>query len=184
MYHLTFTRNQKDWKKNSTNIFLGKSELPGKLEKTHSDYKFIIPNWHWDNVSKLEEDCQYIDVFYEKLIKRISDSLNEIHNEKWSLKSWKILIGPWLRRYLIVLFDRIENIKHISNNYDLKSFTVLTKKIHDDFFSATFDDFQDKLKNENFNVKFNSLIAEKFLDNKKFEKTNIEIEKILEKKRK
>ena len=133
-------------------------------------------------MSKLEEDCQYIDVFYEKLIKRISDSLNEIHNEKWSLKSWKILIGPWLRRYLIVLFDRIENIKHISNNYDLKSFTVLTKKIHDDFFSATFDDFQDKLKNENFNVKFNSLIAEKFLDNKKFEKTNIEIEKILEKK--
>ena len=46
MYHLTFTDNQRNWKKDFTNIFFGKLNIPGKLEKSHTDYKFIIPNWH------------------------------------------------------------------------------------------------------------------------------------------
>ena len=152
MYHLTFTNNQKNWKKNLTNILFGKLELPSKLLKSHTDYKFIIPNWHWDDLYKLDKDLLYIDTCYEKFIEKISESLNDIHNVKWSLESWKILIGPWLRRYLIILFDRVESIEDILSSYDIKSLTEVTEESYEDLFSETFDNFQDKLKNENFNI--------------------------------
>ena len=182
MYHLTFTTNKKYWKKERINIFLGETMLPGKLEETHSDYKFIIPNWHWDDLSKIEKDDKYINFFYEKLIISISSTLNQIHNENWSVKSWKILIGPWLKRYLKILFDRVEQIKEVSKSYNLKSITIYKSDSYDDFFSSNFEEFHDRLKEENFNIHLFSLIANKLLKDKDLEKTSID--KFLESKEK
>ena len=72
------------------------------------------------------------------------------------------MIGPWLRRYLIILFDRVESIEDILSSYDIKSLTEVTEESYEDLFSETFDNFQDKLKNENFNITFCSLVAKSF----------------------
>ena len=154
--------------------------LPGKIEENYSDYKFVVPKWHWDDFSKIEKDDKHIDIFYETLIASISESLNKIHNENWSTKSWKILIGPWLKRYLKVLFDRIEKIKDISNFYDLKSLTIYKSKSNKDFFLSSFDEFSEKVKEENFNIQLFSLLAKRLLKDKKLEE--VKIEKLFEKR--
>lgn len=41
-----------------------------------------------------------------KLFKKLSLSLNIIHNKKNNLKYWRIIIFPWICYYVYVLYDR------------------------------------------------------------------------------
>ena len=60
------------------------------------------------------------NIIYEKIIKDLSLNLNNIHSVKFSVKSWKIIFGNWLKRFVDICFEK---------NYLL--FEILEKKINE-----------------------------------------------------
>jgi putative transferase (TIGR04331 family) len=62
--------------------------------------------YHWDDRKKLYTDYQNIQIIYEKILCELSSKLNQIHQVNYSLRYWRILIGPWLGYFTQTLFDR------------------------------------------------------------------------------
>ena len=89
-------------------------------------------------IKKQKLEIKFIDNLYKKLLIELSVIFNDIHEVKWKLKSWEILLGPWLSRYITVIVDRYRNINRsqklniINNKYtlassDLSEFTLNTQ---------------------------------------------------------
>jgi len=76
-----------------------------------------VASYHWDDRNKLEKDNYYINDLYEKLLKQLSLSLNELHSKSYSENYWRIAAGYWLFYYLSVNFDRWENINSSLNEF-------------------------------------------------------------------
>lgn len=72
------------------------------------NYK-ILP-YHWDDRDKLYADYKEFKRIYEALLEELSIKLNEIHQEDLSLKSWRIILGPWLADFIQAIFDRYETL--------------------------------------------------------------------------
>ncbi len=67
------------------------------------------------------------NIIYGKIIKDLSKNLNEIHSINLSIKSWKIIFGNWLKRFIDICFERnnllfeILEKKEINQIYGIKS---------------------------------------------------------------
>ena len=62
--------------------------------------------YHWNDREKLYTDYQSIQIIYEKILLELSSKLNQTHQVNYSLRYWRILIGPWLGFFIQTLFDR------------------------------------------------------------------------------
>ena len=69
----------------------------------------IIP-YHWKNNKKLKIDYDYLTKLYEAKLIELSDKLNVIHNVSFSLKFWRVIVGPWLAYFIHLLFDRWQTV--------------------------------------------------------------------------
>ena len=68
-----------------------------------------------ENSWKDSQEClaTYVNVhaIYERLLKSLAGSLNEIHRLNYSERFWRVIIGPWLYFYVSVAYDRYTNLK-------------------------------------------------------------------------
>jgi putative transferase (TIGR04331 family) len=83
----------------------------------------IVP-YHWDDRSKLQADYKYIAKIYEELLSELAERLNSIHSVAYSIKYWRILVGPWLGHFVQVLFDRWAVLSSAIENFDASEVTV------------------------------------------------------------
>ena len=150
MYHLALL-NHKDFLNSSAkNIYLGPWYMPDVLKDDFPEYDLIIPEWHWDDLDKFYNDSLKVWNYYEKFIIKLAEVLNELHGLNWSLKAWKILVGPWLRRYLGILYERNETVNILYNSYDLRSCTTKNYSITNLQFKD-FNEFSNTYHEEDFN---------------------------------
>ena len=143
------------------------------LEKV--DYKILD-----DKVFNYEfnlDQIKYCDKIYENLLSEISSILNRLHNINWSLRSWRIFIGPWLNRYVSIINNRLNLIKYSSSFYEIHFKKI--KFIQDSLISYDLRDFTDKAVNHEWNEKLIRRLNEiyktknfdfKYLNNVEFEK--------------
>ena len=100
----------------------------------------------YDNASAVKAAYDYTSDLYEKILPLLGKSLNAIHGKERSYRYWRILLGPWLRLYLSVVYDRFVHIKQALELYPdcttiglcEKSFMVPTDTL--DFAYALSDD--------------------------------------------
>tara|TARA_Y100000294_G_C8412192_1_gene279270 strand:- start:305 stop:646 length:342 start_codon:yes stop_codon:yes gene_type:complete len=85
----------------------------------------VLP-YHWDDHAKFTVDSQYLMSLHEELLAELSDFLNDHHGVDYSLRYWRILIGPWLGYFTQTLFDRWESIHHSVTTENLSGTVVLT----------------------------------------------------------
>ena len=50
---------------------------------------------------------------YSKFLNELVLRLNKIHGTSWSNKSWEVVIGFWLKKYLIIILDRCQLLKRL-----------------------------------------------------------------------
>ena len=185
MSHLVLSKDKIYFKKNSKNIYLGPWEMSDITKSYFYEYDLIIPEWHWDDLDKLYEDSKIINKIYKELILKLGEVLNDIHGFSWSTREWQILVGPWFKRFISIIYERYETIKKIYDSYDLKSCSTSNYSIND----LQFKDFNDfsLISNENqFQQIVYSYILKK-LDKKKkiiFNEIKISKKKIFVKKKK
>jgi putative transferase (TIGR04331 family) len=71
------------------------------------------------------KDC--ID-YCDQMLPIIANQLNEIHNIKYPIRFWHILLGPWLTQFIGLMIDRIHLVKGASEN-NIKISKKKTKRI-------------------------------------------------------
>lgn len=60
----------------------------------------------WLEDSRLSEAYDHIDDVIERLLPRLAGRLNSLHGTDYSVRFWRIQLGPWLMLYVPSLYDR------------------------------------------------------------------------------
>ena len=124
---LITTACEKTWVYDAPVVFLGEW---CKRRSRHSLWKslnsYTMP-YHWDDREKLQKDYYYLQDVYEVLLKDISKQLNQIHGVEYSVRYWRILIGPWLGYFTQVLFDRWSMLEVVLNDCNVDACIVLDR---------------------------------------------------------
>ena len=137
------------------------------------DYKILESNTFYteENLNQIK----ICDRIYEKLLSELSAKLNELNNINWSLRSWRIVVGPWLERYVAVINNRLNLLKKSKVDFNIKFKSI---KFNDESL-ASFDllDFTDKANshewNENLIRRLNEIYTNKDFDSKFLEKIKL-----------
>lgn len=117
----------------------------------------------------------HCEKIYNKTILEISRQLNQLHQENLSLRSWEIVIGPWLREYIYFSYKKYKNMKFF-----------LKKKIHKNYPIPEINtslEFNQSCDNFNFDLMFNSKIIDYFYNQNKLKKKIKIKKKLLEEKK-
>jgi putative transferase (TIGR04331 family) len=91
------------------------------------DSKILKKNKHIVEKPILYNNNQRLDSFEkcEKIFNLIMDDiyiiLNKTHQVNWKKKSWEILIGHWLKKFIYIVFFKYQNIKNIFNKYEISN---------------------------------------------------------------
>ncbi len=94
-----------------------------------SSYKTKYSYYHWDDKKKLYKDIKYIENCYSKILKILVKKLNEQHRINLSIRSWKIILGPWLWWFLDTVFERYQSLKcHLRKNPKKDYYAFFFKK--------------------------------------------------------
>ena len=77
--------------------------------KNSLDKKYYFPEFDYINRYKFNKklilkDSNYLNNFYEHVLKKLAIIFNKMHNEKHSVRFWRILIGPWLAMFMFMYF--------------------------------------------------------------------------------
>ena len=116
---------------------------------------FTIASYHWKDRKKLGSDYEYLTKVYEKKIIELSNKLNVIHGVNYSLKFWRIVVGPWLAYFIHILFDRWQTVVQSRKNYDISKTIILSFK-DERATPVDMGDFISKIKSKE---KFNPLFS-------------------------
>ena len=169
---LVLTADETTWPSNSKKVFfLGKWCLLNERKKKWSKYRYKLIQSQKKTKFTLLKEFNYSEKLYEKILKELTLKLNKIHNTKYSLRAWRIIIGPWLNRFIAIVYNRHEILKNFSKNHNFNNFRIINgiqKK------TSTFNtsEFTDLASQDNWNhflfLKIMILITEKNKFNHKF----------------
>ena len=101
-------------------IFAGRQYLSEKKLNEIRIKKLKI-NYLKGNIYRTEnliKEFDYCNSIYLKLIKELSRELNKIHGLSWCERSWEILIGVWLNRFIAVINNRFNILKEFQKNFE------------------------------------------------------------------
>ena len=99
------------------NILLGDWCLKDRDDVLGSVYKYDKVPYHWDDREKFYTDYLYLTDVYEKTLDQLALALNNIHKTEEGSAYWRIIIGPWLRFFIDVVFGRFECVRHAALSY-------------------------------------------------------------------
>ncbi|MDC0151490.1 hypothetical protein OAI80_00845, partial [Paracoccaceae bacterium] len=142
----------KTWPKNNKDsvLFLGEWCRRFSQKEIWEDMSASVLEYHWDNREKLFSDYKYLQEVNESLLISLSKKLNAIHSVDYSLRYWRILIGPWLAMFVQILFDRWTTINDALKNPNVKKCIIFD---HDPLFGVPngMEDFSKLLGEDNWN---------------------------------
>lgn len=113
----------------------------------NSDVIILKTHWKKENLSK---NFSSINNIYNNYLIEITDFLNKIHKVNYSVDYWKIIIGPWLKRFIFIVYDRLHNIKLIKKKYSI-SYVKINNYLEKDFLFNDYNDFDYKHHTDEWN---------------------------------
>ena len=135
-------------------------------------YKVFSTNKY--NQKNQNRKIETVNKSYSKFLNELVLRLNKIHGTSWSNKSWEVVIGFWLKKYLIIILDRLSTVEEIINKNE-KFFFINRKRKKISLNSRSFNDFtnnkvikdqwNEELIERIYNYKFKK--DKKFLDTEK-----------------
>ena len=85
----------------------------------------IVPN-PWDDRQRYHQAGLYLSELHERWLRELSGQLDIYHAESHSVRYWRILIGPWLWRYLCLCYDRYSRLQTaLESHRDLTTLTLV-----------------------------------------------------------
>jgi len=122
---LVTTALEETWETKKEIIFLGEWCKKISRENVWKNLNYKTQKYHWNDRTKLLKDYNYSKEFYEKIVKELSKDLNNYHKTNYSLRYWKIVLGPWLVSFIQALLEKYENIRNLLIHDNLYETIVL-----------------------------------------------------------
>ncbi len=116
---LVTTPLQQTWGDGEKILFLGEWCRRYSQREIWEKLDFEVAPYHWNNRQQFNEDYDYLQDVYERYLKELSVKLNEFHQVHFSLRYWRILVGPWLNWFISILYDRFQSIETASQSFSI-----------------------------------------------------------------
>ena len=98
------------WKPSEHLLFLGEWCRIYSQKHVWSKLSYETLPYHGLDRRKVYQDYIYSMRIYERLLVHLSKELNKIHGSAYSLRYWRIVVGPWLLYFTMILLDRYRSI--------------------------------------------------------------------------
>jgi len=160
-YLLATSAIEETWKNENDQkiLFTGEWCRLYKKNNTWNRIDSAVLKYHWNDRDLLYKDFKYISYLSDKLLKILSKNLNELHQVKYSIKYWRIVLGPWINTFVTILLDKWISINNALSNYIVTKTIILDYDIQK-LVSYDFDNF---LKYSNTEL-WNHIICSKILE--------------------
>lgn len=122
---LITTALEETWADDRPVLFLGEWCLLYSRKERWSQMDAELPPYHWSDRDRFHTDYLYLSDFYERVLGDLAIHLNEIHGTAYSLRYWRILIGPWLAYFIHMLFDRWQSIHAALRHSDIEGSIII-----------------------------------------------------------
>ena len=171
-YNLFFTRSKISKTKKNEDLFAGEWCLNKSYDTLDKNNSIKISNRETQrNIFKEAKICEKL---YVRLLEDLILHLNKIHKLNWNKRSWEIFLGPWLNRYVTIIFDRYNCLDYIFKNYNIKKIQLVNDKKFN-LVKQDLIDFRINSQKDDWNLKLFSKMYINYFDNKKIKKKIIEI---------
>ena len=166
-YTLVCDSETKNWPKNKNLYYLGFWCLEKIKYSFNKINEFKIINCKERNDIETKEDIKIINNLYYDLLIDLSEFFNKFHKKNHSNKFWEIIVGPWLKVFLSIVYERFISIQKVLSNDEIEEIILVNHSKHD-FSNDNVHDLETKAsKNINqWNTVLYTNIYE-FLDKKK-----------------
>lgn len=147
---LATTALEEFWDSTKPIVFLGEWCL---LHNRRSFWESIgdkIIDYPFSNSEKLHEAFRYTNEIYERTLILVGEALNTMHGTKYSDHYWRIVIGPWLYRYVTVVYDRYACLKQaLSSHPDFETIGLSENSF---VVASNMNEFVELLLSDSFNL--------------------------------
>jgi putative transferase (TIGR04331 family) len=171
---LVTTALEATWPKTGSILFLGTWCCSFARKELWATLNYDVLDYHWDDRSKLMNDYNDLENIYENYLIQMTERLNQIHKTNYSIRFWRILIGPWLYTVVQVLFDRWFMLKKaIKNENSIELYALNTNNIF--LISEDMDSFNTAIESDDWNEALYRLLLQEFFGSEislKFVKKN------------
>ena len=99
----------------------------------------------------------YIDGLAKQILTELTEVLNKYHMVQHGERYWNILVGPWLRIYLQLAFNRYYALEQALKNYEISG-TVIIEGNNCDLATSDTRSFMDACEDDRWNHNFYSRI--------------------------
>lgn len=108
---LVTTADQRFWKTDEKVLFLGEWCRLYSQKSVWSKLDHQVLPYHWDDLEKRYQDTLYLHSVYESFLENLSSRLNELHGLNYSIRYWRVLVGPWLGQFIPIFYDAFLSIQ-------------------------------------------------------------------------
>ena len=154
---LITTKNIRPINKKDKIIYLGNWCISDKKSLIRNPEDHQIMSHYYDSYKKQYDDFIYINNIYEIILDELTKTLNELHSKKWNKRQWRILLGPWLHKFLEISLDRWRLIEKAEKTYKIRE-TVISDLTLSDIYTSSYSDLSEKCKLDNWNQKIFDII--------------------------
>lgn len=122
MTHLIVTRLKEFWPNQAPAVMMAPWCLPAfgddQGDDIHQGRMLPCP---WSSSSEIEQVYTFAQETYLAFLPKLCCALNKVHGTSYSDRYWQILVGPWLCRFVHVIYDRFTRLELARDHYsDLK----------------------------------------------------------------
>lgn len=156
---LALTADQHFWDNNEDILFLGEWCKLYSQKESWSNLQSQTLSYHWDNREKLHSDVIYLDSLYEKYLKEVGSELNKILVVDHNIDYWRIIIGPWLRSFIEVVYDRYSSL-YLAKKTGLVTTVWICDTEKNRIISRNFDEFISLICFDEYNLYLFSRLVE------------------------
>jgi len=113
------------WDTDQDILFLSSGCLRYEARSTWQSLQYEVMPSPWDDRQRFYDAARYLEGCYERMLDRISQYLNTVHQVSHGQRYWRIIVGPWLFNYLGVVYDRYTLLTDAFDKYPrLQTYTL------------------------------------------------------------
>ena len=120
------------------------------------------------------KDADVCNYYYSRLLDDLILHCSRIYKLNWNKRSWEIFLGPWVNRYVSIVYDRFNLIGYILKNYRIKKIQIVRDKKFN-LLSQDQVEFRDFSQKDDWNLKLFSKLYIKYFNKKNIRKDLIKI---------
>lgn len=122
---LITTADARGWRDDTPILFLGEwccwNLKDGALDNLDAE---VVPPYGWEEGQK-KTDYLYVQDLIERLLPEISRMLNQHHGTSHAPRYWRIMLGTWLYKFTMIMFNRWATVQHALHKYRVSGAMVL-----------------------------------------------------------